>query len=126
MPPNKREKERVPVPGMLHGEVMVFQPMTVLDISHGGSQVETPFPLQLDSLHDFRLSLGERSVVVKGRIAHCHVGELHDDGFVLYRTGIEFIEPSEHVRNAITAFVDALRTVRERPPIIDGEIADDL
>jgi hypothetical protein len=119
---NKRDKERVPVPSPLHGEVMVFQPMTILDISLGGAQVETPFPFQLDSLHDFRLSLGDRSVVVKGRIAHCHVGELH--GGVLYRTGVEFIEPSEHASTAIAAFVEALKLGRERPPVVDAELAD--
>jgi hypothetical protein len=62
---NKRDTERVPVPAPLHGEVKVFQPMTILDVSTGGAQIETPFALQLDSLHDFRISLGERSVVVK-------------------------------------------------------------
>jgi hypothetical protein len=122
LPENKRDKERVPVPSPLHGEVMVFQPMTILDISLGGAQVETPFPFQLDSLHDFRLSLGERSVVVKGRIAHCHIGELN--GGVLYRTGVEFIEPSEHARTAIAAFVEALKLGRERPPVIDAELAE--
>src|SRR3954467_3405215 len=114
---NKRDKERVPIPAPLHGEVMVFQPMTILDISVGGAQIETPFALQLDSLHDFRLSLGDRSVVVKGRIAHCHIGELQ--GGVLYRTGVEFIEPSEHARTAIAAFVEALKLGRERPPVVD-------
>jgi hypothetical protein len=122
-PENKRDKERVPVPSPLHGEVMVFQPMTVLDISLGGAQIETPFPLQLDSLHDFRLSLGDRSVVVKGRIAHCHIGELQE-GAVLYRTGVEFIEPSEHAKVAIRAFVEALKGGRERPPVVDAELAD--
>ncbi|MCA1559046.1 MAG: PilZ domain-containing protein [Acidobacteria bacterium] len=124
MTPDKRDKERVPVPGQLQGEVKVFQPMTILDVSQGGSQVETPFALQLDSLHDFRLSLGEHSVVVKGRIAHCHIGELKD-GIVLYRTGVEFIEPSEHVSAAIAEFLEALRRSREPQPIIDAEIADD-
>ncbi|PYR91449.1 MAG: hypothetical protein DMF84_17610 [Acidobacteria bacterium] len=121
-PENKRDKERVPVPSPLHGEVMVFQPMTILDISLGGAQVETPFPLQLDSLHDFRLSLGDRSVVVKGRIAHCHIGELQ--GGVLYRTGVEFIEPSEHAKAAIGAFVEALKVGRQRPPVVDAELAE--
>jgi hypothetical protein len=125
MTPNKREDLRVPVSRHLHGEVMVFQPMTILDISQGGSQVETPFPLQVDSLHDFRLSLGDRSVVVKGRIAHCHVGELKD-GLALYRAGVEFVEPSEHVSTAIAEFLEALRFPREPHPIIDAEIAGDL
>ena len=76
---DKREKERVAPTGQLEGAVMVFQPMTIVEISHNGAQIETPFPLQLDSLHEFRLSLGERSVVVKGRIVHCYVGELRND-----------------------------------------------
>lgn len=117
---DKRDRERVPMSRRVEGAVMVFQPMTVADISHTGAQVETPFPLQLDSLHDFRLSLGDRSVVVKARIAHCHVGELRDD-VAVYRSGIEFVEPSEPVRLAIADFVDTLRATRH-PHILDAEI----
>ena len=121
---NKRDSERVPVPAPLHGEVKVFQPMTILDVSAGGAQIETPFALQLDSLHEFRISLGERSVVVKGRIAHCHIGELKG-GVVLYRTGVEFVEISDHVQSAIEHFVAALKLSHRRPPIIDGQIAEE-
>jgi hypothetical protein len=122
--PNKRDKQRVPTAGHLEGAVMVFQPMTILDISHGGAQVETPFPLQLDSLHEFRLSLIDRSVIVKGRIAHCYVGELRND-ITVFRSGVEFVEPSEPVRQAIAEFVDALRESRRIPVILDAEITDD-
>ena len=122
---DKRDRERVPLEGQVRGEVMVFQPMTILDISIGGAQIETAFALQLDSLHDFRLSLGDRSVVVKGRIAHCHIGELTDVA-ALYRTGVEFVELSDHARAAITDFVIATKYSRSaRPSIVDGEIADD-
>jgi hypothetical protein len=121
---NKRDSERVPVPAPLHGEVKVFQPMTILDVSAGGAQIETPFALQLDSLHDFRISLGDRSVVVKGRIAHCHIGELKG-GVVLYRTGVEFVEVSEHVKAAIDHFVAALKFTNRAPAIIDGQIAEE-
>ena len=122
-PDDKRDRERVPVP--LTGEVMVFQPMNILDLSMGGVQVETSFPLQLDSVHEFRMSLGDRVVVVKGRIAHCHIGELQaEGGGVLYRSGVEFIEPSEHVRTAISAFLEAVRAAKELPPIIDAEVTE--
>jgi c-di-GMP-binding flagellar brake protein YcgR len=121
---NKRDTERVPVPSPLHGEVKVFQPMTILDISRGGAQIETPFTLQLDSLHDFKISLGDRSIVVKGRIAHCHIGELKE-GIVLYRTGVEFIENSDHAQEAIVQFVDALRLSQRQSAIVDGQIAED-
>src|SRR5438093_11790971 len=69
----KRDNERIPILGELHGEVMVFQPVAIKEISRGGAQVETAFPLHLDSLHEFRLTLGERSVVLKGRVAHCSI-----------------------------------------------------
>lgn len=121
---DKRDRERVPVPSPLYGEVKVFQPMTILDISKGGLQIETAFALQLDSLHDFRISLGEYSIVVKGRIAHCHIGEL-TEGVILYRTGVEFIENTDHAQSAIVAFVDALKLSRKASAaIVDGQIAE--
>jgi hypothetical protein len=120
---NKRDTERVSVPAPLFGEVKVYQPMTILDVSRGGAQVETPFALQLDSLHEFRISLGERSVVAKGRIAHCHIGDLKD-GIVLYRSGVEFVEVSEHVQTAIEHFVAALKETLRARAVVDGEIAE--
>src|SRR6185436_18557150 len=72
-PEDKRDTERIQILGELKGEVTVFQPMAIKEISRGGAQVETGFPLQLDSLHEFRLTLGDRSVVVKGRVAHCSI-----------------------------------------------------
>ena len=91
---------------------MVFQPMAIKEISRGGAQVETGFPLQLDSLHDFRLTLGDRSVVVKGRVVHCSISDV-DQEIVLYRSGIEFIEPSERV---VRRHRRLHRRRRQRPP----------
>jgi hypothetical protein len=120
---HKPDRERIAVPSPLHGEVMVFQPINILDVSYGGAQIETPFALQLDSLHDFRISLGERSVVVKGRIANGHIGELKE-GVVLYRSGVEFVEVSDHVQLAIAHFVEALKLSQRVPAIVDGQIAE--
>jgi PilZ domain-containing protein len=122
---NKRDTERVPVQSPLAGEVKVFQPMTILDVSRGGAQIETLFALQLDSLHDFKISLGARSIVVKGRIAHCHIGDL-TGGIVLYRTGVEFIENSEHVQDALEKFVVALKLSQRTPLVVDGQITEDI
>jgi c-di-GMP-binding flagellar brake protein YcgR len=93
---------------------MVYQPTAVLEMSHGGMQVETAFPLQLDSLHDFRLTLGDRSVVVKGRVAHSRISDVDQD-IVTYRTGVEFIELSERVQAAIAHFVDEVTRVPAGP-----------
>ncbi len=86
---------------------MVFQPSAIREMSHGGMQVETGFPLQLDSIHDFRITLGPRSVVVKGRIAHSQISDVDQD-IVTYRSGVEFVELSDRVADAIQLFVDAL------------------
>jgi hypothetical protein len=106
-----RDTERIPILGELRGEVMVFQPTTIKEISRGGAQVETAFPLHVDSLHEFRLSLGDRSVVVKGRIAHCSIRDV-DQEVITYRAGIEFVELSDHVFEAIADFIDAIKTGR--------------
>lgn len=108
---NKRDAERIQILGELHGEVMVFQPMVIKEIARGGCQVETGFPLQLDSLHEFRLTLGERSVVVKGRVAHCSISDM-DQEIVLYRSGVEFIEPSDRVFAVISDFINAVQDGR--------------
>ena len=108
---DKRDAERIQILGELNGEVMVFQPMAIKEISRGGAQVETGYPLQLDSLHDFRLTLGDRSVVVKGRVVHCSISDV-DQELVIYRSGIEFIEPSERVFSVIADFIDAIKSGR--------------
>src|SRR5947199_8107579 len=100
-----RDTERIQILGELKGEVTVFQPMAIKEISRGGAQVETAFPLQLDSLHEFRLTLGPRSIVVKGRVAHCSITDV-DQEQVTYRSGLEFIEPSDRVYSVISEFID--------------------
>src|SRR5229473_823753 len=107
----KRDDERIAILGELHGEVMVFQQMTMKQISRGGAQIETSFPLQLDSLHDFRLTLGDRSVVIKARVVHSRVTEVEQET-VMYRSGIEFIAPSAHVLGVITQFMETIRDGR--------------
>lgn len=108
---SKRDTERIQILGELYGEVMVFEPMAIKEISRGGAQVETSFPLQLDSLHDFRLTLGGRSVVIKARVAHCSISDV-DQELVTYRSGIEFIEPSDRVFSVIAGFIDAIKDGR--------------
>ncbi len=110
-PDNKRDGERIQILGELHGEVMVFEPMVITEISRGGAQVETAFSLQLDSLHELRLTLGDRSIVVKGRVVHCSISDV-DQELVTYRSGIEFIELSDRVYSVISGFIEAIKDGR--------------
>jgi hypothetical protein len=111
MAPEKRDTERIPILGELNGEIMVFEPMVISEISHGGAQVETRFPLQLDSLHDLRLALGDRSVVVKGRVAHCRISNVDQD-IVIYTSGIEFVELPARVQSVLDEFLESIKAGR--------------
>ncbi len=106
-----RDTKRLDLLGHLHGEVMVFQRMEIRQISEGGILIETSFALHVDSLHDFRLTLGDRSVVVKGRVVHSHITDVDQD-VVTYQSGVEFVELSEPVHLAISAFIEAVRQAR--------------
>lgn len=111
MASEKRDTDRVSILGELVGEIMVFEPMAIKEISRGGAQIETRFPLQIDSLHDLRLTLGDRSVVVKGRVVHCRISDVDQD-IVMYRSGMEFVEPSDRVEAVILDFLEAIKTGR--------------
>ena len=107
----KRDSERVPILGDLHGEMMVFQPMIVKELSVLGATLETRYPLHLNSLHDVRITLGTRSLVLKGRVVHSRISDVDQD-IVTYRTGIEFVEPSERVLSAISEFLETVKVKR--------------
>ena len=106
--PERREDERVPVPGALDGDVMVFLPMAITEVAHHGIQVETPFSFQIDSVHELRLALGNRPIVVKGRVTHCSIVELEHE-LVRYRTGFEFVDLPARVSEAVAAFVETMK-----------------
>ena len=106
-----RDAERIQILGELNGEAMVFQPMVIKEIGRGGALVETRFSFQLDSLHEFRLTLGDRSVVVKGRVVHCSISDV-DEELVMYRSGLQFIELSDRVSSVIVEFIAAIKDGR--------------
>jgi hypothetical protein len=108
---DKRGAERVPILGELQGEIMVFQPMVVRDISNSGVTVETSFPIHLNSLHDLRLTLAETSVIVKRRVAHSKISDVDQD-IVTYRSGLEFVGASGRVLDAIREFLTTTKTDR--------------
>ena len=111
MAPERRGAERLPVLGELHGELMVYQPMVIREIGVDGARVETGFPLQLNSLHDVRLTLASTAVIVKGRVVHSHISDVDQD-IVTYSTGLEFVEPSPRVVTVIEQYLASVRALR--------------
>lgn len=108
---DKRTAERVQILGELRGDMKVFQPMHVREISRTGVTIETLFPLHLDSLHDVRLSLGDTSVVIKKHVIHSHVSDIEQDS-VAYRAGLELVDASPTVNSAIEEFMGAGKSDR--------------
>ncbi len=104
----KRAHTRHDLPEPAGGEVKIYHSMAIRQLSGGGALIEIGVPLQLDSLHDFRLTLGDRSVVVKARVVHSHISTVGSDR-VSYHTGIEFVDVSEPVGAALAGFIQTLR-----------------
>jgi hypothetical protein len=111
MSPDHRESPRTEILGRVSGEVSVPAPMLVRDISRKGAQIECAFPLILGSVHELRLHLDEDSIVVRARVARCHIADIGRD-LVRYVAGVEFVELPLHADAAIAAYLD--RVQRER------------
>lgn len=117
----ERAAKRTRLQGHIEGEVTVLQPVTILEISELGIRVESFSQLQPDSLHEFRVPLGDRHVVVKGRVVYCHVGHLVGE-VMTYYCGVEFTEPPPHALEAIREFLSTLDPTSAPPRVIDGEV----
>lgn len=111
MTSKSRGTERVPILGDLKGEVMVFEPLVVKVISPAGATIETRFPLHLDWLHELRLTLGSKSIVLKARVVHSHIAEVDQDN-LSYRSGVEFVEVPPHVQAALEEFLESIKLGR--------------
>ena len=111
----RREDERLPILGTLRGEVMIYQPLTIIDIGLSGATVETTFPLHLDSLHDFRLEIQPSPIIAKGRVVHSRISDVDQD-MVIYRSGVEFVDVSGETRAAIAAYAAFVAEGRKGEP----------
>lgn len=112
MSDERRREERLPILGTLPGDVTIVEPVRITDISQHGASVELERSLALESLHDFRLALGERSAIVKARVAYCRVSDIWPD-HMIYRAGLEFLDVSPRVHDAIAAYIAETKTARE-------------
>ncbi|MCL4812268.1 MAG: PilZ domain-containing protein [Vicinamibacteraceae bacterium] len=104
MPYDRRRRTRQPVADDATGAVSLVQPVRILELSELGARIEVALPLQIESLHDFRLELFDSTVVVKGRVAHCELVEI-GDSHTLYRAGIEFVDTPDHVLAAVAGYL---------------------
>ena len=88
----------------LTGEVTVYRPLSVSDLSPEGARVETSDALRVGSIRAFRINLGDQTVLLKGRIAHAQVRTL-DTRQVVYTSGVEFVDVSPGARAGIEDYL---------------------
>jgi hypothetical protein len=103
----QRDADRIPILRDLEGEIMVFEPLQIKDLSWGDASIQTAYPLVIDTLHDLRLTLGAQSVVLKARVTHSRIIDVDQDT-VTYRSGVEFVDPPDRVRAVIGQFLVSL------------------
>jgi hypothetical protein len=111
MSSDSRLSPRLEILGHVPGEITVLAPIAIRDLGPKGVQVESSFPLLLNSIHELRLHLGEDNLVVRGRVAHCRVADIGAD-VAVYRAGIEFMEMPDHVARAIEAHIERIKRLR--------------
>ena len=106
----QRDAERLGL-SAVRGEVLVPQSLLVTQMSRRGMEVEAAFPLLLDALHEFRLTLDDHRLVIKGRVVHSRIRDVDRD-VVTYVSGIEFVELPETAVAAIGEFLTGVARVR--------------
>ena len=111
MADEKRRTERIEILGEMPGAATVAKPVAIRELSRSGASVESSFPLHIDTLHQFRLTLGDQTVVVRGRVAHCHISDV-DHERVTYIAGIDFVELGDAASHVITTFLEDLKAGR--------------
>lgn len=101
---DERRTTRTNLTRELTGEVTVYRPLSVSDLSAEGARVETSDAMRVGSIRAFRLNLGDQTVVLKGRIAHAQVRTL-DTQQVVYTSGVEFVDVSPVARAGIEDYL---------------------
>ena len=107
----KRQAERIEMLGEMPGAATVAQPIAIKELSRTGALIELSVPLQIDSLHQFRLTLADRAIVIAGRIAHCRISDVDHDR-VTYAAGVDFIELTDASADAIASFLEDVKAGR--------------
>ena len=106
---DRRTTPRIEVLGHVHGHIVSLDArMTALDLGFGGFSMETTFPIDKDSEHDFRLVGPDGAAVqLRARVAHCR-HYTSPDGTPRYVSGLQFADPTEPAADIIDQLLDVL------------------
>jgi hypothetical protein len=92
----KRRAPRIPVLRGPHGRVKAAVPVTVIDVSRAGMQLELAAALRPGAVYDVSAQLDDLRLSAQVRITRCRAGGYISDGkggrLLLFRAGAEFVE----------------------------------
>lgn len=102
---DRRRSPRIEILDRLHGHVVSLNtPVRVREMSLGGMSIETSFAFPEGAFHEFRMRMGDDSIVLlKGRVIRCRE-QVDADGVVIYISGVQFVDddpPDTAVENLI-------------------------
>jgi hypothetical protein len=101
---DRRRSTRVDLLAELEGHVVTLdEAIVVRQVSHGGLTIETTAPLSPRLTHEFRVTAGDRTALVRARVAHSRV-QMRGDA-VSYVSGLEFVEPPPEAIDILEAIV---------------------
>ncbi len=114
--PDRRQHGRFVVGGGTKGRVTSIYDARILDISPGGSLIEHAHLVRPGTMSSLDLDLLGKRMSLKCRVARSvvHRSEVQPDGeqALIYRTGLEFLHPSDETRQVISDFIRSI--------IVDG------
>ncbi|MEE9182740.1 MAG: PilZ domain-containing protein, partial [candidate division NC10 bacterium] len=106
---NRRQHARFVVGGGTKGRVTSIYDARILDISPGGSLIEHAHVVRPGTMSSLDLDLLGKRMSLKCRVARSvvHRSEVQLDGeqALIYRTGLEFLYPSDEMRQVISDFI---------------------
>lgn len=108
---DRRRHPRVNVGGRTKGKVNATHDVSLLDISLGGALIEHIHVVQPDSVSELGLTLQGHKMMLKCRVARSLVHRVEGQGVgrkLIYRTGLEFLNPSDAVREAIGDYIRSI------------------
>jgi PilZ domain len=100
---DRRRSPRIELLGRLQGHSVSLEvPIVVREISLGGMAIETSEHLPAGSIHEFRLTLGDDSVVeLLGRVMHSRNTAL-PDATPVFVTGVQFIDDHDDQAHTVS------------------------
>ena len=105
----RRRAPRVDLVGQIRGELVSKDvPIRVREISIGGLSMETAEPFEVNSRHEFLLTLGDGAgVSVVGRVAYCRVEDR--PGGKVFISGIQFLDEDPSTVSDVSGLVKNVR-----------------